>query len=80
MFTSDELERFDRLVAELQDLIAGSQSFYALLAAGEIPAASEYFRDVTRTQYFSITAGSYTLFSGVSREIDRLGRLGRNIE
>lgn len=80
VFTEEELAQFSRLIDELENLIEGSQGFYELLKDRRVEDANEFFREDVRLHYSNITSGSYTLQSGVSRDIDRIIRLSRSVE
>ena len=80
VFTEEELEQFSRLIDELEKLIEGTKDYYELLKDGRVEAASEFIRGNVRLHYSNITSGSYTLQSGVSRDIDRIIRLSRSVE
>jgi hypothetical protein len=80
VFSDEERERFTSLIGETELLIEDSQTYYGLLAAEDFDLASAYFRDSIMARYESIEAGSYTLRSGVLRDISRISRLARNSE
>ncbi|MFC6636672.1 hypothetical protein [Sulfitobacter sediminilitoris] len=80
IFSDDEHERFASLVDELELLIEESQTFYDLLAAGQTSEANLFFRDNIRAPYLGIVQGSYTIGSGVSRDISRIGLAAKSLK
>ena len=79
-FSNEERVRFASLVNDLELLIEESQTHYDLLAVGQINEANLFFRDYIRAPYQSIVQGSYTIGSGITRDISRIGLAARKLK
>jgi hypothetical protein len=72
VYAASETELLASMLGELQLMLDESQSLYALLKAEKLEEANLFFRDVVRARYEGILADSYTLGTGVTRDVSRI--------
>ena len=80
VFTDGERPRMEALLDDLETLVVGSQTLYALLEGDQIEDANAYFRDHIREPYLDLVASAYTVGTGVTRDISRIGLLARTLD
>ena len=80
VFTPDEQARFDAILQDVDTMIEGSQDLYVLLREGRLDEAGEFYRTQTRSLYRKVSGDTYTLISGIEKDLKKARLKIRTLE
>ena len=80
VFTSEEQARFDAILQDVETMIEGSQDLYVLLKEARLDEAGEFYRTQTRLLFRKVNGDSYTLISGIEKDLKKARLKIRTLE
>ncbi|MGB5067836.1 MAG: hypothetical protein WBO29_10730 [Albidovulum sp.] len=80
VFTPEEQVRFDAILQDVDTMIEGSQDLYAMLREGRLDEAGEYYRTQTRPLFRKVNGDTFTLISGIEKDLKKARLKIRTLE